>query len=170
MENAWSTHNCITKNRLTIGILIQHTAVPRICLWIFSVSSIARPYLGSLELAVLEELWNRGALDAKTTHRGVGERRGISLNTVQSTLERLFRKGFLLREKVSHAFLYTPALQREELMEKLIGEVVETLSDGRPEPMLAAFVDLAAKVDEDNLTRLEQLIAKRRADSGEEAP
>ncbi|MEA3274255.1 MAG: BlaI/MecI/CopY family transcriptional regulator [Pseudomonadota bacterium] len=134
------------------------------------MSSIARPYLGSLELAVLEELWAQGALDAKTMHRGVGKRRGISLNTVQSTLERLFRKGLLLREKVSHAFLYTPAIQREELMGQLIGEVVETLSDGRQEPMLAAFVDLAAKVDEDNLARLERLIAERRAKGAEKTP
>ncbi|MEN7973383.1 MAG: BlaI/MecI/CopY family transcriptional regulator [Verrucomicrobiota bacterium] len=127
------------------------------------MSSIARPYLGSLELAVLEELWAKSGLDAKTLHRSIGKRRGISLNTVQSTLERLFRKGFLAREKVSHAFLYTPAVKREELMRQLIGEVVKTLSDGRPEPMLATFVDLAAKVDEDNLVQLERLIAERRA-------
>lgn len=127
------------------------------------MSSIARPYLGSLELAVLEELWAKSGLDAKTLHRSIGKRRGISLNTVQSTLERLFRKGFLAREKVSHAFLYTPAVKREELMGQLIGEVVKTLSDGRPEPMLATFVDLAAKVDEDNLVQLERLIAERRA-------
>jgi predicted transcriptional regulator len=158
------------KNRLTIGFMLQDNAQPPICLWIPAVSLIARPYLGALELAVLEALWLQGALDAKTTHRSVGERRGISLNTVQSTLERLFRKGLLVRRKVSHAFLYTPAVQREELMGQLIGEVVETLSAGRPEPMLAAFVDLAAKVDEENLARLERLIAKRRAERGEEAP
>ena len=134
------------------------------------VLSISRPYLGSLELAVLEELWARGTLDAKRVHRSIGERRGISLNTVQSTLERLFRKGCLAREKVSHAFLYTPAVQREELMGQLIGVVVETLSNGRPEPMLAAFVDLAAKVDEDNLARLERLIEERRAKDRKEMP
>jgi predicted transcriptional regulator len=96
-------------------------------------------------------------------HRGLGVRRGIALNTVQSTLERLHRKGLLRREKVSHAFLYSPALQRKELMVRLIGDLVETFSDGRPEPMLAAFVDLAAQVDEENLARLEQLVAERRA-------
>jgi predicted transcriptional regulator len=91
----------------------------------------------------------------------VGVRRGISLNTVQSTLERLFRKGLLTREKVSHAFVYTPALERRALMVRLIGDLVETLSDGRPEPMLGAFVDLAAQVDSKNLARLEQLLAER---------
>lgn len=136
----------------------------------FRVSLVTRPYLGALELAVLEALWREGRRDAKAVHREVGVSRGISLNTVQSTLERLFRKGLLAREKVSHAFLYTPALRRQELMVRLIGDLVETLSDGRPEPMLAAFVDLAGRVDEENLERLERLLAERRAQGGEDAP
>ena len=127
------------------------------------MSWTTKPFLGALELAVLDDLWTHGKRDAKTVHRGLGVRRGIALNTVQSTLERLHRKGLLRREKVSHAFLYTPALQRKELMARLIGDLVETFSDGRPEPMLAAFVDLAARVDEENLARLEQLVAERRA-------
>jgi predicted transcriptional regulator len=127
-----------------------------------------RLHLGELELAVLEELWSRGALDSKSVHQSLGKRRGISLNTIQSTLERLFRKALLQREKVSHAYVYAPAVQREALMERLIQEVVETFSSGHPEPMLTAFVDLAARVDENNLTRLEQLIAERRAQHQED--
>jgi predicted transcriptional regulator len=134
------------------------------------MSLVTRPYLGALEIAVLDALWRAGGRDAKSVHREVGVRRGISLNTVQSTLERLFRKGLLAREKVSHAFLYTPALERRELMVRLIGDLVETLSAGRSEPMLAAFVDLAARVDEDNLARLEHLLAERRAQGAEDAP
>jgi predicted transcriptional regulator len=125
------------------------------------VSFVTRPYLGDLELAVLEALWRQGGRDAKSLHGEVGVRRGISLNTVQSTLERLFRKGLLTREKVSHAFVYTPALERRALMVRLIGDLVATLSDGRPEPMLGAFVDLAAGVDSENLARLERLLAER---------
>jgi predicted transcriptional regulator len=118
----------------------------------------------------MDALWRQGGQDAKSVHGDVGVRRGISPNTVQSTLERLYRKGLLVREKVSHAFLYTPAVQREELMARLIGDLVETLSDGRPEPMLAAFVDLAARTDEANLERLERLVAERRARGGDESP
>ena len=132
--------------------------------------SLSRPYLGELELAVLEELWAHGACDAKTAHRRIGDRRGIALNTVQSTLERLYRKDLLTREKVSHAYVYAPSVQREQLMERLIEDVVETFSAGRPEPMLAAFVDLAAKVNDENLARLEQLIAERRAAAEDKLP
>jgi predicted transcriptional regulator len=136
---------------------------------------MTRPYLGDLEIAVMEALWRQGGRDAKSLHREVGVRRGISLNTVQSALERLFRKGLLTREKVSHAFVYTPALERRALMVRLIGDLVATLSDGRPEPMLGAFVDLAAQVDFENLARLERLLAERLdaergGQHGEDAP
>src|SRR6266545_4001116 len=94
--------------------------------------------LGDLETAVLEHVWAAGPCDVKAVHRTLGSRRGITLNTVQSTMERLFRKGLLVREKVSHAYVYSPRHTRE------------------------AFVDLAARTDEANLDRLERLIAERR--------
>ena len=124
-----------------------------------------RPYLGELELATLEEIWERGPLDVKTVHQTIGLKRGIAPNTVQSTLERLFRKSLLRRDKVSHAYVYSPAVSRNELMERLIGEVVETFSSGQPDTVLTAFVDLAANIDERNLERLEDLIAARRRES-----
>lgn len=132
-------------------------------------ASAPRLHLGDLELAVLEELWTRGACDAKAVHRALHGRRGIGLTTVQSTLERLFRKQLLRREKVSHAYVYAPALQREALLGRLIEDVVATFAGCGPEPMLSAFVDLAARVDEDNLERLERLIAERRAQDQEGA-
>ena len=127
--------------------------------------SLRRPYLGVLEMAVMDYLWSTGSSDAKTVHRSVGTRRGISLNTIQSTLERLFRKGILTRMKVNHAYVYSAATTREELMTRVIGGVVEELSGGGTDSLLSAFVDFAARVDEQNLERLEQLISRRRMHS-----
>ena len=58
------------------------------------------PRLGELETAVLEHVWGRGPCDVKAVHRSLGVRRGITLNTVQSAMERLFKKGLLARDKV----------------------------------------------------------------------
>jgi predicted transcriptional regulator len=118
--------------------------------------------LGELESAVLEHLWSRGPSDVKAVHRTLGSRRGITLNTVQSTMERLFRKGLLAREKVSHAYVYSPRHTREELGALVVEEVVSRLLKGETAPVLQAFVDLAARTDEGNLDRLERLIAARR--------
>jgi predicted transcriptional regulator len=126
------------------------------------MNKLDRPFLGELELATMEEVWKHGPLDVKGVHRTIGMQRGIAPNTVQSALERLYRKGLLHREKVSHAFVYDSAVSKSELMEQLIGDVIETLSSGQSETVLATFVDLAARIDEQSLSRLEDLIAKRR--------
>jgi predicted transcriptional regulator len=96
-------------------------------------------------------------------HGRVGVARAISLNTVQSTLGRLYRKALLAREKISHAYVYTPRVQREELMGAMIANLVDSLGLTQSGAMLSAFVDFAVCVDQSNLDRLEALIAARRA-------
>ena len=120
------------------------------------------PRLGDLETAVLEHVWAAGPSDVKAVQRAVGAPRRITLNTVQSAMERLFRKGLLAREKVSHAYVYSPRHTREELGARMVEEVVSRLLKGEAVPVLEAFVDLAARTDEANLDRLERLIAERR--------
>lgn len=126
------------------------------------------PALGDLEKAVLDDLWVHPCGDAKAVHARVGMARGISLNTVQSTLERLFRKTLLSREKISHAYVYTARVQRDELMGAMIADVVGSLGKIQTGSMLSAFVDFAVRTDHSNLARLEELIAARRA--SQEAP
>lgn len=120
--------------------------------------------LGDLERAVMDHLWSAGPRDVKGCHHAVGTRRRITLNTVQSTMERLFRKGLLRRDKVSHAYVYEAALSREAFGAQLAREVVAAaVGSAAPASLLAAFVDLADRAGEDTLARMEQLIAARRA-------
>jgi len=125
-----------------------------------TVPPLAR--LGDLETAVLEHVWTAGPCDVKTVHGALGPSRGITLHTIQSTMERLFRKDLLAREKVSHAYVYTPRHTREELGARMVEDLVSRLLKGEAFPMLEAFVDLAARTDAANLDRLERLIAERR--------
>lgn len=118
--------------------------------------------LGELERAVMEYLWGAGPADVKGVHRAIGTGRSITVNTVQSTMERLYRKGLLRREKVSHAFVYTAALARKEYGMTLVQEVVRNVLGSETEPMLSAFVDIAARTGDSALARLEEMLAQRR--------
>ena len=89
------------------------------------------PLLGELESAVMNHLWHGGDGDAKAVHAALGKRRGITLNTIQSTLKRLYEKGLLERDKVSHAHIYRAHVTREEFHRGLLGELVGGLMDGR---------------------------------------
>lgn len=122
--------------------------------------------LGDLERSVMDHLWTAGCQDVKACHEAVGRRRNITLNTVQSTMERLFRKGLLRRDKVSHAYVYEASLTREAYGAQLAREVVAAaVGSAAPASLLAAFVDLAERAGEDTLAHMEQLIAVRRAAS-----
>ena len=144
------------EHRLRVGLLpwYQHETMPP-----------ARPaLLGDLERTVMDHLWSGGPQDVKACHVAVGRRRRITLNTVQSTMERLYRKGLLRREKVSHAYVYEAALSREAFGAQLASEVVASVVGSAAEAsVLAAFVDVAERVGEDGLARMEQLIAAKRA-------
>jgi predicted transcriptional regulator len=118
--------------------------------------------LGELELAVLDRLWVAHDGDAKSIHAKLGKRRGITLNTVQSAMKRLHEKGLLRRSKVGHAFVYVPALTREEFHREAVREVVDALLHGEADAMVAAFVGVAERAGDDTLAHLEALIADRR--------
>ncbi len=124
------------------------------------------PLLGDLEMAVLERIWRCGELDVKQAHRAIGVPRKITLNTVQSTLERLYRKGLLRRERVSHAYRYAPTFSREQFRAKAVADVAGELSGVEGADVLTAFVELAADADRENLDRLEQVIIAARAKRG----
>lgn len=123
--------------------------------------------LGELEAAVMGHVWDAGPSDVKAVHAQVGRTRGITLNTVQSTMERLSRKGLLDRRKVSHAYVYSASLSRESFGAGIVRDVVQRFLGGEPAPLLAAFVDLAAREGDDELDRLERLIAAKRGPQGE---
>lgn len=117
--------------------------------------------IGDLEFAVLEHLWGHGRGDAKAVHDALGRERGITLNTVQSTLKRLHGKGLLHRTKVSHAHVYEPALSRAEFQKLALRQVIERVSGGAATETISAFVDLAEGIGTEQLEELERLVARR---------
>ena len=126
------------------------------------------PALGDLERDVLECLWAFGSASAQEVQASLELARPITLSTVQSTVERLVRKGLLLREKQGRAYRYAPALSRSTLLARMVAELVTDLSDGGAVAG-AGIVDLSQAVDDDTLGFLEQWVtATRHAREGGE--
>lgn len=111
---------------------------------------------------MLRLLWEHPEQDVKTIFAALPQGRHLSLNTVQSTLERLFRKQLLQREKRGRAYVYRPALDRGEFLGKLLGGVIAKVHTGTLSPILSGFVDFADSISDDSLSELEQLIAAKR--------
>ncbi len=123
--------------------------------------------LGALETSVLNHLWQERDLAAKEVHERLSRERDITLSTVQSTIERLCKKGLVDRTKVSHAFRYRPLVEREAVLQRFVGAMVDQLSQGWSGPALSNFLDLAERMDDKALDQLEEMIRQRKAQRDE---
>jgi len=123
---------------------------------------VRSPLLGELETAVMNHLWSEGEGDAKSVHTALGNRRGITLSTIQSTLKRLFAKELLERDKVSHAHIYRPAVPRADFQRDAVGTLVTKIMGGEADAMVSAFVALAERAGPKQFDLLEKLVAERR--------
>lgn len=118
--------------------------------------------LGELEKLVLHYLWQQDAADVKKVFGHFEKIRGGSLNTYQSTLDRLFKKGLLSREKIGHAFEYKAKVERHELIGTLIKSVTsDFVSDGESS-LVAAFSSISNEFNDEQLSKLESLIDQQR--------
>jgi predicted transcriptional regulator len=118
--------------------------------------------LGELELNLMERLWDNPGADAKRLTEDLAFSRKVTLSTVQSTLERLVRKGHLLRRKQGLAYRYFPCNDRAEYLGSLLRDVIGLLHDGTAATILSSFVNVAARLEDGALDELEELVRRKR--------
>lgn len=116
--------------------------------------------LGALEERVMTLLWEGKAMSVRAVNAKLGAT--LAHTTVMTTLDRLFKKGLLARDREGTAYVYREAMSRDAYHRSLLEDTVGELLEKSAGPILAAFVDTAAELDEDNLAKLEALIAERR--------
>ncbi len=122
-----------------------------------------RWYLGPLERRVMNVLWKGGECSV----RGVVQQLGspLAYTTVMTTLDRLYKKGFLDRRKSDRAFYYSPRVPREVWERKLAGELVQGFLTGPSssgDGLLSFLLDAVGQHDEALLEELERKVRQRR--------
>lgn len=114
--------------------------------------------LGDLESAVMDVLWHA---DEPMKVRGVLERlagsRALAYTTVMTVLDNLHRKQWVSRELVGKAYVYRPALSREEAGARALRKVLQ--QSGDPHGALLHFARSAS--DEESTILRDGLERKR---------
>lgn len=119
--------------------------------------------LGRLERAVMEVLWEGGDLPVRDVQARLA--RPVAYTTVMTTLDRLFKKGFVDRRREGRAFVYRPAFARHEMEATVTtGLLTDVLANGgdTARPFLSNLVDAVAERDDRLLDELERLVRDKR--------
>jgi predicted transcriptional regulator len=102
--------------------------------------------LGELEGAVLEAVWEQGEATVRELYARVGEPRRLAYTTILTVVQRLTKKGLLVRQPVLKPHTYTAAVDRDALAQlraqELAGIMVHLGKAGA-----AAFIAEAQRLD-----------------------
>ena len=113
--------------------------------------------LGQLEAVVMQRLWS---VDHPVSVREVLEdlqrERDIAYTTVMTVLDNLHGKGLVRREKQGRAYLYAPALSREEHTAGLLDQVLSQSGDRG-----ATLLHFVGHMSEDDLAELRSALDHR---------
>jgi len=116
---------------------------------------------GSLQLRVLEMLWDRGEGTAGDLWEAwPGDRPAYT--TVLSALQKLHRRKLAARKsKRGRAHVYAPRIDRDAFRRKYLADVRRKVFGGSAAGLVAALVD-GEGIDPKELAEIERLIAGRK--------
>ena len=98
-----------------------------------------KPTLGDLELEILRYIIEHAPISVGQVTEGFAGPRGLSRSTVNTSMERLFKKGYLSRTLEGDVFRYTAAVPSEEVLGGLVEHFVEKTLAGSLRPFVAYF-------------------------------
>ena len=119
--------------------------------------------LGRLEREVMEIVWQNDLVSVRDVRERIT--RSVAYTTVMTTLDRLFKKGLLHRERDGRAFVYRAALTRHDMEAAIAAGLLRELLEFDPRrarPLLSNLIETIGNRDQGLLDELEELMRQKR--------
>ena len=110
-----------------------------------------RRSLGILEREVMEAVWTSGEVTVRDAQSLLSRR--VAYTTVMTTLDRLFKKGLVVRARTGKAFVYRASRTRQEAETAILSNLVDAVGN---EDGAAELLDALEQMVRDKRRRLEE--------------
>ena len=120
--------------------------------------------LGSLELQVMEFMWQTGEATVQQVVKTINRRRPIAYTTVMTVMGHLVDKGLLARTMEGKRYRYQIARSRDEFLLDSSRSRIHTLVDDFGDLAIAQFL---GEIDNVDAVRLEELRSRAQEASNE---
>jgi len=121
-----------------------------------------RKLLGELESEIMEIVWKKDEVTVREIYESLLERKKIAYTTVMTTMSRLADKCVLLKKSEKIAHIYKAASTKNEFKESTTKNILKSLLDEFPAPVISQFVQDLNDIKDEDLDKREKLIKQKR--------
>jgi len=119
--------------------------------------------LTSAEAEIMRVVWDAGnPVTVRDVYETLREQKRIAYTTVMSIMNILTKKGFLIQDKSSTAYVYSAAVTATEVAGNILDSVITKVLDGAAEPMISRLLGSKKKLTPEELAKLEYLLKKKK--------
>ncbi len=117
------------------------------------------PTLTDAELRLMQVVWEKGTATVGEVVSALRDRPSLAYSTVLTTLRILEEKGYLRHGRRGRAFVYRPAVAREQAQRRAVKFVLSRFFQDSPELLLVNILE-NEKLDPEELARLRRMIGE----------
>jgi BlaI family penicillinase repressor len=118
------------------------------------------PAMSPAETEILRLVWQVGQATVQQVCNQLPPRRNIAYKTVQTLLRRLEEKGYLRHKIKGKAYVFFPAVKRDDVVKRTVVDFLDRLFGGDPRPLMQ-FLAEDGRIDAEDIKRLKRLIEKQ---------
>jgi BlaI family transcriptional regulator, penicillinase repressor len=96
--------------------------------------------LGETEMEVLHHVWSLGEASVSDVRAKILENRKVAYTTVMTVMKNLADKKYLKYRKEGLSYIYSAAIQPEEVRYNLVDRLVDKVFNGSPKDLVQALV------------------------------
>ena len=109
------------------------------------------------ELEILQILWQKGPSSVKDVNEEINKKKESGYTTTLKTMQIMFEKGLLVREKDGRSHTYQAAFKKEETQQVLLDKVLETAFGGSAGKLIMQALG-NKKTSKEELTQIKKMI------------
>ena len=119
-----------------------------------------RPAMSPAETEALRLVWEFKKATVQQVYDALPVGRNVTYVTMATLLRRLEEKGYLRHRTQGKAFVYEPAVKKEEVISRTIGDLVQRLFGGNPVPLMQHLA-LHSEISDEDIEKLRDLAKKK---------
>ncbi len=103
--------------------------------------STSLPALSDQQLEIMSCIWELSEATVTDVWQEISKRKKLARTTVLTVMDRLAKRGWLLKKRLQNTHLYSATMQRDQVLGGMVKNLVESAFSDSPDRLMMALID-----------------------------